>query len=84
MVQKSRLNYINTPVKKDGQLVGAVIAFRDITERRENENALLIAKNEAEQANAAKSEFLSHMSHELRTPLNAILGFGTVAGNRSR
>jgi hypothetical protein len=46
----------------------------DITERRVTESALR-AKETAERASAAKTEFLSRMSHELRTPLNAILGF---------
>ena len=49
----------------------------DITERHEAEAALR-AKALAEQANAAKTEFLSRMSHELRTPLNAVLGFAQL------
>jgi len=47
----------------------------DISDRKEWEAAVLVAKDAAEFANQAKSEFLSSMSHELRTPLNAILGF---------
>lgn len=50
----------------------------DVTERKLAEIALTEAKDAAEQANRAKSEFLSHMSHELRTPLNAVLGFGQL------
>jgi PAS domain S-box-containing protein len=62
----------------DGQPVRKVGVVADITRRRHDEQALEQAKQDADQANRAKSEFLSSMSHELRTPLNAILGFGQL------
>jgi len=54
------------------------VILRDVTARQKAEAELIKARDEALQANKAKTEFLSSMSHELRTPLNAILGYAQL------
>jgi PAS domain S-box-containing protein len=77
------------PIMQDNKIIGSVVTFIDITDRRQAERALQKAHGELEvrvqerteeleKANNAKTEFLSRMSHELRTPLNAVIGFSDI------
>jgi PAS domain S-box-containing protein len=84
--KKTEVSYnATTFYDRDRTLQGVLAVARDVTERKRNEQALQetnveleSAKSAAEQANLAKSDFLSSMSHELRSPLNAILGFAQL------
>jgi len=63
---------------EDGSLREWVGTHSDITERKEAELAVAAAKEAAEEANRAKSQFIANMSHELRTPLSAVIGYSEM------
>ena len=66
---------------KKGDVAHLIFIFDDITQRKEYEKEMTIARNKAEESDRLKTAFLSNLSHEIRTPLNAILGFSSLLNN---
>ena len=61
-----------------GNVYGVLAIYSDITERKNMELSLEKAKNQAEMANLAKTEFIANMSHDIRTPLSGIVGMSKL------
>jgi PAS domain S-box-containing protein len=62
----------------DGSSIGVISVGRDITRRKEAEEALRLAKETAEEATRAKANFLATMSHEIRTPMNGVVSMAQL------
>ena len=68
------VNYTINTYKRNGDVETMLVGFSDLSNQVTRQKALKKARIEADEANAAKSDFLARMSHEIRTPMNAIIG----------
>jgi len=73
------VQYQAHPIIQEAKIIGSVVSFTDITERKQKDRLLLVAKERAENLAKTKSQFLANMSHEIRTPMAAIIGFSELA-----
>jgi len=78
---KIHVSILGTPIEIGGGQIGVYGIYRNITDRKEYESKLRLAKEKAEESDKLKSAFLANMSHEIRTPMNAILGFSELLKN---
>lgn len=66
------------PIVKNTKIISLLVIATDITEQKKANQILIASKAGAEQANAAKSQFLASMSHEIRTPMTGMLGMASL------